>query len=253
MYLLGDIGNTDIKIFLLNNSYTVKKKLTIKTNLLSNKYLSSKLKFLLKNKKKINKVIFSSVVPNAFILIRNFLKKKIKAKLIFEVKKINLKNLINIKVDRKQVGSDRIANAVSVIDGKNNYIIIDFGTATTFDVVVKNRYLGGIIAPGVNLSLQNLSSKASLIPPINLSRVSSVIGTNTSKAVKSGFYWGYLGLIDNIVNLIKKQTRKSFKIILTGGLAHLFNNRIKFNSKIEKDLIINGLIKIIKNLKKNAK
>ncbi len=248
MVLLGDIGNTDIKIFLLNDSYVIKKKIILKTNLISNNYLSKKLNFLINNKNILKKILFSSVVPNALLLISLFLKKKIKVKNILEVKKINLLKLLKIKPKLKQVGSDRIANAIGVLDKKNNYIIIDFGTATTFDVVVKNSYLGGVIAPGVNLSLQNLVSRASLIPSIHLSKVSDVIGTNTTKAVKSGFYWGYLGLIDNIINLIKKQTRKSFKIVLTGGLAYLFKNKIKSKSTIRKDLTINGLLKIIKNL-----
>ncbi len=248
MFLLGDIGNTDVKIFLLNKSFKIIKKKTLKTNLLSNNYLQLKLNFLTKYRYKFNKILFSSVVPNAFSTINYFLKKKIKIKSILEVKKVDLKKLINIKVNRKQVGSDRIANAIAMIDHKINYIIIDFGTATTFDVVVKNSYLGGVIAPGVDLSLQNLTSKASLIPSIHLSKVSNVIGTNTSKAVKSGFYWGYLGLIDNIINLIKKQTQKSFKIILTGGLSYLFKNKIKTKSEIKKDLTVYGLIKILRNL-----
>ena len=160
-----------------------------------------------------------------------------------------MKKLINIKVNYSEVGSDRIANAIGIIDKNKNYIVIDFGTATTFDVVVKNNYLGGVIAPGVNLSLKGLSSRASLIPNIHLSKVSNVIGTNTAKAVKSGFYWGYLGLIDNIINLIMKQTRKSYKIILTGGLAYLFKRRIKYKSEIIKDLTVYGLIKIVKSIK----
>jgi len=248
MFLLGDIGNTDVKFFLVNKSFKIIKKITLKTNLLSNNYLSLKLNFLIKHKNKINKVLFSSVVPNAFLIINFFLKKKLKIKSVLEVKKIDLKKLVHIKVNRKQVGSDRIANAIAMIDNKKNYIIIDFGTATTFDVVVKNTYLGGVIAPGVELSLKNLTSRASLIPSIDLSKISNVIGTTTSNAVKSGFYWGYLGLIDNIINLIKKQTHKSFKVILTGGLSYLFKNKIKINSVIKKDLTVYGLIKILKNL-----
>ena len=81
------------------------------------------------------------------------------------------------------------------------------------------------------------------------SKVSKVVGTNTESAVKSGFYWGYSGLIDNIIKLIIKQTRKQFKIILTGGLAHLFKDSIKGKITINKDLTINGLLKVAKNLK----
>ena len=152
-------------------------------------------------------------------------------------------------VNIKQVGSDRISNAIGIIDKKSNYIILDFGTATTFDVVLKDKYLGGVIAPGVNLSLKTLTSKASLIPAVNLSRINKVVGTNTSSAVKSGFYWGYAGLIDNVIKLIIKQTNKRFKIILTGGLAHLFKNTIKGKTEVKKDLTINGLLKVAKNLK----
>ena len=96
--------------------------------------------------------------------------------------------MIKLKVDKNQVGSDRVANAISAIDNKNNFIIIDFGTATTFDVITKNIYHGGIIAPGVNLSLNTLISKASLIPKINLKKVKKVIGKNTKSAVRSGFF-----------------------------------------------------------------
>ena len=108
----------------------------------------------------------------------------------------------------------------------SNYIIIDFGTATTFDVLIKNKYLGGIISPGINLSLNTLTSKASLIPKISLKKISNVIGKNTLDAVRSGFFWGYAGLIDNMIKLIKRQTKSSFKIILTGGLADLYKNSI---------------------------
>ena len=245
MYLIGDIGNTETKIFLFNEKLKLKKKWTISTISLTNTYLDSKIKLTLIEISKIKKILFSSVVPNAFQLIKKFLIKKNKKLKIYELKQIDLKKLIKLKVNRKQVGSDRIANAIGVTNNNKNYIVIDFGTATTFDVIIDKTYLGGVIAPGVKLSLENLSNKASLIPKIKLSKISSVIGTNTSEAVKSGFFWGYLGLIDNIIKLIKKQSRKQFKIVLTGGLSHLFKNTIKGKSVIEKDLTITGLKKVI--------
>ena len=247
MYLIGDIGNTDIKICLFDKNYKVVKKLVLKTNLISNKYLALNLNFLKKYSSKINVILFSSVVPPVYYIIRKFLKKKLKQKCI-ELKQINLNKLIKIMVNKKQVGSDRISNAIGIIDKKLNYIILDFGTATTFDVVIKDKYLGGVIAPGVNLSLKTLISKASLIPPVNISKISKIIGTNTSTAVKSGFYWGYAGLIDNVIKLIIKQTNKPFKIILTGGLANLFKNTIKGKIEVKKDLTLNGLLKVAKNL-----
>ena len=165
------------------------------------------------------------------------------------MKSLNLKSLINVKVDYKQVGSDRITNAISLMNGKNNYIILDFGTATTFDVIVKKIYFGGIIAPGVKLSLNSLSDRATLIPKIDLKKINKVIGNNTISAVRSGFFWGYAGLIDNIINLIKKETRKSFKVIITGGFSGLFKNSIKTKVSQNQDITIKGLIKISRLIK----
>ncbi len=244
-YIIGDIGNTDTKIFLVSHEYKKIKKIFLKTGLISDKYISKNLKFL--NNKKIKFGLFSSVVPIAYKKLKNFLIKKYSIK-CSELKKKNFSKLVKLKVNRSQVGSDRIANAISVIDNKNNYIVVDFGTATTFDVIIKNTYCGGVIAPGVSLSLNTLISKASLIPFINLSKISKVVGRNTNQAVKSGFYWGYLGLIDNIILMIKKQTKKSFKLIFTGGFAYMFKNLKKNNPIIQKDLTIDGLIKVIKNI-----
>ncbi len=245
MYLVGDIGNTEIKILLFDKNFLIKKKWNFPTFLLNNQYLNSKMRLSLNEKLQINKILFSSVVPKAFQILKKYLNTKIKKIKVFELKQIKLEKLIKLKVNRRQIGSDRLANAIAVMKKNKNFIVIDFGTATTFDVIVNNSYLGGVIAPGVKLSLENLINKASLIPPINISKISRVIGKNTSEAVKSGFFWGYSGLIDNIIKLIKKQSKKRFKIILTGGLSHLFKSSIKAKPLTNKDLTINGLKKVI--------
>ena len=245
MYILGDIGNTETKLYLVSQNNKILKKITFiskKVNIRSLNYLFIKNKLHLN---KIEKILFCSVVPKTFKIIKKFLSKKTKVK-CHEVKNLNLKSLIKIKVDFKQVGSDRITNSISLMNKKNNYIILDFGTATTFDVLVNNTYIGGIIAPGVKLSLNTLSNKASLIPKIELKKINKVIGKNTISAVRSGFFWGYAGLIDNIIDLIKKETRKSFKVILTGGFSNLFKNSIKTKVIQNKDITIKGLIKISK-------
>ena len=167
----------------------------------------------------------------------------------YEIKDLNLKSLINIDVNYKQVGSDRLTNAISLLDNKNNYIILDFGAATTFDVLIKKTYRGGVIAPGIKISLNTLSDKATLIPKINLKKISKVVGIDTVSAVRSGFFWGYAGLIDNIVNLIKKETGKSFKLVITGGFSDLFKKSIKTKLTKDKDITIKGLIKISKLIK----
>ena len=129
---------------------------------------------------------------------------------------------------------------------KKNFIILDLGTATTFDVVIGNVYNGGVIAPGINISLNTLIKKATLIPQINLKKIKNVIGKNTLTAVRSGFFWGYVGLINNIIELIKKETKKSFKIIITGGYSSLFVNSLKSIIFIDKDITLKGLIRAAK-------
>ena len=247
MYILGDIGNTETKLCIVSKNNKISKKITFLSKSVNNRQLNILFK---KNKiqlNKIKKILFCSVVPKTFSIINKFLSKKVKLK-CYEVKKLNLKSLIKIKVDYKQVGSDRITNAISLMNNKNNFIILDFGTATTFDVLIRNTYFGGIIAPGVRLSLSTLSDKATLIPKINLKKINKVIGKNTITAVRSGFFWGYAGLIDNIVNLIKKEVGKPFDVIITGGFAELIKSPIKTKVKIDKNITIKGLIKTLEIL-----
>ena len=115
-----------------------------------------------------------------------------------------------------------------------------------FDVIKNNSYIGGVIAPGINLSLKNLIKSASLIPNISIKKESKIIGKNTIASVRSGFYWGYTGLINNIIKLIKKQTNADFKIIFTGGLATFFKNSFSFKINVDKELTLKGVLKVLK-------
>jgi len=245
MILIGDIGNTDTKICILNSNYKIVKRLILPTKKINPTFLQKKLDFIIKKKIFINKSLFCSVVPNRFLFIKSFIQKKLNIKCV-ELKSLNLNKIMKIEVNKKQIGSDRLANSIAVISKIKNYIILDFGTATTFDVVIGNVYRGGIIAPGVNISLNTLINKATLIPVINLKKIKKVIGKNTVSAVRSGFFWGYVGLINNIIELIKKETKKSFKIIITGGFSSLFVNSLRFKVIIDKDITLKGLIRLSK-------
>jgi len=248
MNILGDIGNSETKVYLVNQNNRIIRNINFSSKKINNKILIKKFKYLIKDTKLIKKVLFCSVVPKSFNLIKKFLSKKIKKK-CYEVKDLKLRSLINIKVNFKQVGSDRLTNAISLLNNIDNFIILDFGTATTFDVIIQKTYRGGVIAPGIKISLNTLSDKATLIPKINLKQIKKVIGIDTISAVRSGFFWGYAGLIDNIVYLIKKETGKSFKLVITGGFSDLFKNSIKTKFKQDKDITIKGLIKISKLIK----
>ena len=246
MYIIGDIGNSEVKICIFSSKNKQVKKIVLKTSSINSKNLKKSISSIYKFNKN-SKVLFSSVVPNVYKSVKFFFLKKFKIKTI-EVKELKLKKFIQIKVNKKQVGSDRLCNAIALTNKKSNFIIIDFGTATTFDVVIKNQYLGGIIAPGVSLSLNTLISNASLIPNLKLKEIRQVLGKNTVSAVRSGFYWGYLGLVENIINKIYKQTKKKYKIVITGGFSSLFSKSLKVNPIIDKDITMKGLQRIIKHI-----
>jgi len=248
MNILGDIGNTETKVFLVNSKNKVIKNVNFSTKNINKKVLNTKFKLLINDFSKIEKILFCSVVPKSFDLIKFYLSKKTQKK-CHEVKDLKLNSLIKIDVNFKQVGSDRLTNAISVLNNRNNFIILDFGTATTFDVLIKRAYKGGIIAPGIKISLNTLADKASLIPKINLKKINKIIGVDTISAVRSGFFWGYAGLIDNIIYLIKKETRKNFRLVITGGFSKLFKSSIKTKFKLNKDITVKGLIKISKLIK----
>ena len=241
MHILGDIGNTDTKLCLVSTKYKIIKKIIFPSKNLNQKKLSKYFISLKPNYQKINKILFCSVVPKSFNLIKKFLSKKTKIN-CFEVKNLNLKSLIKIKVNYKQVGSDRITNAISLINNKNNFIILDFGTATTFDVVDHDgAYIGGVIAPGVNLSLEALHQEAAALPHVDIARPDRVIGKNTVMCMQSGVFWGYIGLLKEICERIKTEHGSKMKIISTGGLGPLFQSAEKVFDEWKDDLTMHGL------------
>ena len=252
-FLVGDIGNSEIKICLLDYNYKIIKKIYFETSKIKqNNFIKKKIKPFIKNYEIIAPAFFASVVPSAYKKIKRVFNNNFKIP-CKELKLIDINKIIKINVKKKQIGSDRIANAIGAFYFyKTNCIIIDFGTATTFDVVIKAVYKGGIIAPGLKLSLNTLVKSAEQIPSFSLKKVKKVIGNTTVTALRSGFFWGYTGLIYNIVELIKKETNCKFKIILTGGFSYLFKNSLKSKVVIDSEITIKGLIKILKN-KNNLK
>jgi type III pantothenate kinase len=243
-YIVGDIGNTSTKVCLLNNRFKIIKSFNFETTKIHKKNF---LKNILKNylNKNLNPILlFSSVVPDAFKKIKKIFKyTKFK---LFEIKNYNLKKIININIkNKKQLGSDRIANAIGAKQFKN-CLIVDFGTATTFDVIRNGIYEGGVIAPGVKLSIINLSKSTALLPVINLNKNQKTYGKNTKEALNAGFVWGYEGLINNIINKIISKEKNKFKIILTGGYAGFFKKVIKRKISVDQNITINGIAKVYK-------
>ena len=245
-FLIGDIGNTFTKICILNSKFKILRSYNFETNKM---YRGTFLKMI--SSKKINKdlnpvFLFSSVVPKVFKNIRK--KLKLSKYKVLELKNVNLNKVIKINVkNKKQLGSDRIANAVGVKKFKN-CLVLDFGTATTFDVIKNGIYEGGVIAPGVNLSINNLSKATALLPLISLSSNQKNYGKNTKEALNAGFVWGYEGLITNIINKITSKNKIKFKIVLTGGYAIFFKKIVKKKIIVDQDITVKGIAKVYKEL-----
>ena len=144
------------------------------------------------------------------------------------------------------VGPDRLVNTVAGFDRHGgDLIVVDFGTATTFDVVdIDGAYIGGVIAPGVNLSLEALHMAAAALPHVDVTKPASAIGTNTVAGMQAGVYWGYIGLVEGIVRQIRAERDRPMKVIATGGLAPLFQQGTELFDSVEDDLTMHGLVLI---------
>ena len=245
-YLVGDIGNTSIKISILNYKFAIKKSYNLDTKKI---YHNKNIKLFFKKilaKNLDSRVLFSSVVPKAYKVIRAYLIKKNFQ--TFEVKDLKIKKILKLDIKNfSQLGSDRIVNAIGVNKSKN-CLIIDFGTATTFDIIRNGRYDGGVIAPGVDLSIINLNKSTALLPLLKLKNKQKSFGKNTKEALNAGFLWGYEGLINNIINKIIIKSKKNYKIILTGGYAKLFKKFIKNKTTVDQNITIKGIAKVYKEL-----
>lgn len=144
------------------------------------------------------------------------------------------------------VGPDRLVNTVAGFDRHGgDLIVVDFGTATTFDVVdTDGAYVGGVIAPGVNLSLEALHMAAAALPHIDVAKPARAIGTNTVACMQSGVYWGYVGLVEGIVREVRRERERPTRVIATGGLASLFAQGTDLFHSVEDDLTMHGLVLI---------
>jgi len=191
----------------------------------------------------IDEVIISSTVPRVVFNLRLLCDIYFHCRPLV-VGKPDCKLPIAPRVDEGTiVGPDRLVNAAGAYDRHGgNLIVVDFGTATTFDVVdTDGAYIGGVIAPGVNLSLEALHMAAAALPHVDVTRPQKVIGTNTVGCIQAGVYWGYIGLVREICARIKTEAGREMEIIGTGGLAPLFAQGEDLFDGIEDDLTMHGL------------
>ena len=206
----------------------------------------SSLMMLTKTDAQVTEAIISSTVPRVVFNLRVLCDRYFKCRPLV-VGKPDCRLPVAPRVDQgTTVGPDRLVNTVGAHNRHGgDLIVVDFGTATTFDVVDHDgAYVGGVIAPGVNLSLEALHMAAAALPHIDVARPEKVIGTNTVACMQSGVYWGYIGLVEGVVREVRRERDRPMKIIATGGLASLFAQGTELFQSIEDDLTMHGLVLI---------
>jgi len=237
-----DIGNTNI-VFGIITKRKIKKTIRFNTK---EKKLTIELDkhFSIKDISKYNLDFKVCIISSVSKVPEKEIKIFFQA-LDFKFLNINLKNIpktIKFNYNYSELGADRIANTFAAIKkyGKNS-LIVDFGTATTFDVIINNVYHGGLISPGINISHDALVFNASKLNKIPISKINKIIGNNTKSSMQSGFYWGYVSLINGVIQKIILEKKFKPKIIITGGLAKTFETQINYQTYYEPNLTLEGL------------
>ena len=195
----------------------------------------------------IDRAVIGTVVPAALYHLRRLCREWFSAEPL--IARSNLDWGFDIKVENPaEVGADRLLNTLAAHRAHNGpLVVLDFGTATTFDVVDKDgAYLGGVIAPGINLSMQALHDAAAKLPRVAIRRPEGnrVIGRDTVNAMQSGVFWGYIGLIEGLVDRVRAEWGKPMTVVATGGVASLFEGATDKIDRFDADLTIRGMLEV---------
>lgn len=195
--------------------------------------------------KGVNDAMIASVVPDATPPLQQAIKAVCQAEARIFGKDIRLTDAIAVKLPNPElVGDDRLLNAIAVRElyGQAPAIVVDFGTATTFDVIdTEGAFIGGVIAPGLNLAMEALRNAAAKLPRIDLTKPQAAIGTNTVEAMQSGAYWGYIGLVEGILGRVAAELPSKPLVLATGGLATILSPDLPTIDKVEPELTLFGL------------
>lgn len=187
-------------------------------------------------------IVVSSVVPPLDSTLRDVCEKYFNAKALFI--EPGVKTGMPVHYDNpSEVGADRIVNSVAAFEKYGGPIIaVDFGTATTFDCVsAKGEYMGGVICPGIGISAEALFQRTARLPRVDIRRPAKVIGTNTVASMQSGLFYGYLALVDGIIQRLLPEMGKDTKVIATGGLAPLIGEHSEYIKNVDDLLTLDGL------------
>lgn len=237
-YVLAvDVGNTSIAFGVFKG-----KKLVRRHRVLTHKFGPTSLKPLASYKNKIEESIICSVVPKINARLEAILKKSAGSRVILlgRDRKVPIPNKT---AKPKQVGMDRLVNAWAAWQRfKRPCIVVDFGTATTFDVINgKGEYIGGLITPGIQLTLNALAEKTALLPKIELKHVNHIVGKDTISSIRSGCAYGLAALCDGVVKEIDRQTKEAHVVVATGGYAEFIRGYATNLKILDDDLTLKAI------------
>ncbi len=251
MILGFDVGNTTTVIGCFDKRETMKLitsfRISTQTHITPDE-LFFKVTALIRNRGidpgRVEGIVFSSVVPPVDFIFYQMFQESFAVEAI--IVNVHMNTGLEFRYENiEEIGADRIVNAVAarkLYAEKGDMIIIDFGTATTFCVLLKEGiYQGGIIAPGLRMSMDALFQKTSKLPKISFTRPTFVVGTSTRASLQSGFFYGWSSMLTGMIDLIEKQLQRSFFVVLTGGYASTISPAIERPHLVDEDLTLKGL------------
>lgn len=245
MLLVVDAGNTNVVFAVHDKSWRGVWRIATEAQRTSDEYAVWLLALFQHSGLKpadVERAVIGTVVPAALYHLRRLCRDWFAVEPL--VARATLDWGFDIRIDNpEEVGADRLLNSLAAHRRFGGpLVIVDFGTATTFDVVEKDGgYLGGVIAPGINLSIEALHQAAARLPRIGIGRPQAVIGRGTVAAMQSGVYWGYVGLVEGLITRINAEYGGPLRVVATGGLAPLFSEGTTMIEAIEPDLTLDGL------------
>lgn len=242
--LLFDVGNTEVKMGIYKDGKIIEKyRFVTNSNISEDEFYL--MIYPLIDKYVFKKIAISSVVPNITRMLRILSVKRFFVEPL--VVEQGIKTGLKILADNPQeVGADIICASVRATTYDKNTLVIDLGTAIKYIYISNNALKGVIISPGVEISIRALTENTALLPKFEIKIPKKVLGTNTVECMQSGVTYGIASQIDGLINFIKKEVKEDFKIVFTGGLAPLIKPLIKHDSIYDENLVLEGLIEIVR-------
>ena len=251
MLLAIDVGNTNTVLALLDGQEVRHRwRLSTQANRTADEYmvaLASLFALAGLDQRVVDRIVVATVVPPALFNLQTLARERFGMEPLIVSKELDIGIGIDVP-NPSEVGADRLVNSAAAhaehgADGKGGLVVVDFGTATTFDIILNGAYSGGVIAPGINLAVDALYSASAQLPRVAVAppKDERAMAKGTVNAMQAGIFYGYIGLIEGLVTRIREEAGRDMLCIATGGLASLFAGHTDIIERVDPDLTVRGL------------